>query len=251
MRYFICLSYLGTHYHGWQIQPKHISVQEKVNLALSTALQEEISVMGAGRTDTGVHAKNFIAHFDSEQSISEKKQLIYKLNNLLPQDIAVHHIKSVKDEAHARFDAISRTYEYKITQEKNPFTLNEAYFVKNKLDIDLMNQAAAILFEYKDFKCFAKVKTQVHTHLCSIIEAQWKKDENGLLIFTIKANRFLRNMVRAIVGTMVEIGLGKIALADFKKIIESKQRSNAGKSVPAHALFLIEIDYPQDIYLDL
>lgn len=241
MRYFIELSYNGKKYHGWQIQPDVISIQEKLNFTVSTVLQEKIEVVGAGRTDTGVHAAQMFAHFDTKNEL--KGDITYKLNSLLPHDIIVHEVFSVDTEKHARFNAISRSYEYKIWLGRNPFLLDFSWQLHSQnLNIDLMNAAAKLLLEYTDFQTFSKVKTDVHTYNCDITEAIWK--QNGKeLVFHITANRFLRNMVRAIVGTLVDVGLGKINKDDFRKIIESKNRSNAGLSVPAKGLFLTNINY--------
>ena len=244
MRYLLKLSYLGSQYHGWQKQLDSISVQSQVNHALQTALQEPIDVVGAGRTDTGVHASGYIAHFDSKQDIIDSKKMIFKLNSILPQDIAVHDFKKVHENFHARFDAISRTYEYSIVQVKDPFSLGRSYFVKNKLDINLMQEASNLLFNHKNFKSFSKVKTDVYTFDCDIKKATWHSDGHHL-VFEIAANRFLRNMVRAIVGTLVEVGLGKITIKEFNDIIIAQDRSKAGKSVPAHALVLKNIEYPE------
>ncbi|OBQ54592.1 tRNA pseudouridine(38-40) synthase TruA [Tamlana sp. s12] len=245
MRYFLELSYNGKPYHGWQNQPNAISVQEVIEKALTTILGEKISIMGAGRTDAGVHASQMFAHFDSQMAF-EKEKFLYKLNSYLPLDIAIHDIFRVHDEAHTRFDALSRQYLYRITTKKNVFQFEQSYFVKKPLDVDKMNAASKILFDYEDFQCFSKSNTDVKTYNCEIMKAEWfyKDDE---LHFVIKANRFLRNMVRAIVGTMVNIGLGKIAVEEMHSIIQSKSRSEAGFSVPAHALFLTHIEYPEDI----
>ena len=245
MRYFIELSYNGVAYHGWQNQPNAISVQEVTEKALSTLLKTPISIMGAGRTDTGVHAKQMFAHFDYENDFIKKK-LIYKLNSFLPEDIVIHNIFKVKDESHARFHAISRTYLYRIALKKNPFTHNSTFCFKQDLDLERMKEATKILFQYKDFQCFSKSNTDVKTYNCTIIKAEWVI-VNDELQFTIKADRFLRNMVRAIVGTLITIGLGKMAVDDLHTIIKSKNRSEAGFSVPAHALYLTAVEYPNDI----
>lgn len=241
MRYFIELSYNGKNYHGWQMQPDAISIQEKLNEALSKVWQETIEVVGAGRTDTGVHAKQMFAHFDVQSQV--KEEIVYKLNSILPNDIVVSKLVEVEPEKHARFDAVSRSYEYKIWLGRNPFLLDFSWQIHSQyLDVDAMNQAAKILLKYKDFQSFSKVKTDVHTYNCDIFDAHWKVDKADLT-FYISANRFLRNMVRAIVGTMVDVGLGKISVLDFEEIIKSKNRSNAGLSVPARGLFLTEIKY--------
>ncbi|WP_100612453.1 tRNA pseudouridine(38-40) synthase TruA [Confluentibacter lentus] len=247
MRYFIELSYNGKAYHGWQNQPKSISVQEVIEDSLSKLLSETIAIVGAGRTDTGVHASQMFAHFDTEMAFMED-DLVFKLNSFLPKDIAVHTIFKVKAEAHARFDALSRTYLYRITLKKNVFTFDNVFYVKQDLDVDKMNEASQTLFQYKDFQCFSKSKTDVKTFDCDIMKAEWFF-KDGELHFVIKADRFLRNMVRAIVGTMINIGLGKLNLDDLHHIITSKNRSEAGFSVPAHALYLIEVAYPNNLKL--
>jgi tRNA pseudouridine38-40 synthase len=247
LRYFIELSYNGKNYHGWQNQPNAISVQEVLEKAMSTLLQEQVSVVGAGRTDAGVHASQMFAHFDNEVEFDENN-LMYKLNSFLPNDIAIQNIFKVNPEAHARFDAVSRSYLYRISTSKNVFSSELSYLLNSELDINKMNAACKILFEYKDFQCFSKSKTDVKTYNCTIMEAHWKL-ENDELHFTIKADRFLRNMVRAIVGTMIEIGLGKLKVDHLHTIIKSKNRSEAGFSVPAHGLFLAGIVYPNSIKL--
>ena len=241
MRYFIKLAYNGTNYHGWQYQPNASSVQETMNKAVSTILNTEINVMGAGRTDTGVHAKEMYAHFDFKKSF-EIESVIHKLNSFLPKDITVYDIIPVPAAAHTRFDAVKRTYEYHINTFKDPFLQEQSWYFHQHLDIDLMNQAAQLLFDHTDFQCFSKVNTDVNTFDCTVFEAHWSK-ENEKLIFTISANRFLRNMVRAIVGTLINIGLHKITLTDFDAIIKSKNRDKAGFSVPAHGLYLTKIEY--------
>lgn len=242
MRYFIHLAYNGTRFHGWQIQPNATSVQENLNKAFSVLLQTEINLMGAGRTDTGVHAREMYAHFDSDNSF-DITTLVHKLNSFLPKDIVIYDIIPVHDDAHSRFDATKRTYEYHIHQFKNPFIDELSWYFHQPLDIDLMNQASQLLFNYTDFECFSKVNTDVNTFDCTIFEAYWKRGKNDQLIFTISANRFLRNMVRSIVGTLINVGLHKITLDDFTKIIESKSREKAGFSVPAHGLYLTKIEY--------
>ncbi|WP_439130421.1 tRNA pseudouridine(38-40) synthase TruA [Polaribacter sp.] len=241
MRYFVQLSYHGKNYHGWQIQPDAVSVQEKLNHAISTILQEKIQVVGAGRTDTGVHATQMFAHFDIDKNLDDN--IAYKLNSILPHDIAVQNVFLVDDEKHARFSAISRSYEYKIWLGRNPFLLDVSWQIHSqKPNVNLMNEAAKLLLEYTNFQTFSKVKTEVYTFNCEVTEAYWIQKENELT-FHISANRFLRNMVRAIVGTLVDVGLGKLSIEDFRKIIESKNRSNAGLSVPAKGLFLTKIKY--------
>ncbi|MBL4605966.1 MAG: tRNA pseudouridine(38-40) synthase TruA [Flavobacteriaceae bacterium] len=241
MRYFIELSYKGTNYHGWQIQPDANSVQQEINTAISTILQEEILIVGAGRTDAGVHASQMFAHFNCKKELTNA--FVYKFNAILSNDIVIYALTKVADEKHARFDAVSRSYEYKVWLGRNPFLLETAWQLHQKeLDVEKMNEAASILLEYEDFESFSKVKTDVRTFNCIITEAIWKK-EGQELTFYITANRFLRNMVRAIVGTLVEVGLGKKTVDDFRKVIESKKRSEAGLSVPAHGLFLTEVKY--------
>jgi len=249
-RYFIKLSYNGANYHGWQEQDNSITVQQKINEALSKLLGEEINTIGAGRTDTGVHAKEFYAHFDFSKTLDELeiKQLSFKLNRFLPFDIAINSFIAVKENAHARFDAISRTYQYFVSKTKTPFNKDFSYYVYGKLDIEKMNKAAETLFEYDDFSSFSKSGTQVKTNICKIYHAKWEINDEGLLVFTIKADRFLRNMVRAIVGTLLDVGKEKININDFRNIIENKNRSDAGFSVPAHALFLTIIEYPDNIF---
>jgi len=248
LRYFIQLSYKGTNYCGWQIQPNGITIQEVVTKALSTILNEKIDLTGAGRTDTGVHALYYIAHFDSENtSLHIDNTIIYKLNSFLPKDISIQQIFSVKADANARFDAISRTYLYYIHQQKDPFLEETSWYFPHKLNIDLMNQASDILLLYTDFTSFSKLHTDVKTNNCKIFKSQWTID-NYKLQFEIKADRFLRNMVRAVVGTLIDVGKEKITLDEFIEIIESKNRNNAGISVPAHGLFLASIEYPENIF---
>lgn len=241
MRYFIEFSYHGKNYFGYQIQPKEISVQQELEKALCTILRKEIKTTGAGRTDTGVHAKKMFAHFDTDEVLDNN--LTYKLNSFLPQDIAVSRIFKVKDNAHARFDATFRTYEYYISLQKDPFTQDSSWQIRNrKLEVEKMNEACKILFEYEDFTSFSKLHTDNKTNNCKIYKAFWEC--NGAeLKFTISADRFLRNMVRAIVGTMVEIGNGKIPPQHLKKIIEVKDRSFAGTSAPPQGLFLVDVGY--------
>ncbi|WP_310558110.1 tRNA pseudouridine(38-40) synthase TruA [Flavobacterium sp.] len=241
MRYFIKLAYNGTNYHGWQYQPNAPSVQETLNKSLSVVLNSEVNLMGAGRTDTGVHAKEMFAHVDFE-TLFEIKSLVHKLNSYLPKDIVIYDIIPVHNEAHARFDATKRTYEYHINTFKDVFSQDGSWYYHQELDIDIMNEASKLLFNHTDFQCFSKVNTDVNTFYCTIFEAYWRQ-ESDKLVFTISANRFLRNMVRAIVGTLVYVGLHKITLEDFNSIIVSKNRNEAGFSVPAHGLYLTKIEY--------
>ena len=242
MRYFIELSYKGTVYHGWQIQPDANSVQEEINKAISIILQEEINIVGAGRTDAGVHASQMFAHFDSLKELNGNH--VYKFNSVLPNDIVIHSLSEVGEDAHARFDASSRSYEYHIWLGRNAFSLDTSWqwYQQQELDVITMNKAASVLLEYTDFECFSKVKTDVKTFNCTVTHAEWKQ-EGQKLTFYISANRFLRNMVRAIVGTLLEVGQGKKSVEDFRKVIESKKRSEAGLSVPAQGLFLTEVKY--------
>ena len=243
-RYFIHMAYNGSRYHGYQIQPHSNSVQATVEQCLSLKLGQTVSITGCGRTDTGVHARNYYAHFDMEQELKDTEALAHQMNAFLPEDIVIYRIWQVAPEMHARFDAVSRTYHYYITRTKNPFHINDAYFLYGDLNIAKMQEAADMLFEYEDFTSFSKVHTQVKTNNCKIMEARWL-EQDGLLVFRIKADRFLRNMVRAIVGTLLEIGKGRMTLEEFRAVIERKDRCEAGTSVPAHALFLEEVEYNQ------
>ncbi|MGC1515345.1 MAG: tRNA pseudouridine(38-40) synthase TruA [Maribacter sp.] len=245
MRYFIQFSYFGGAYHGWQNQPNATTVQELLEAAMTKLLNAPISLMGAGRTDTGVHAKEMYAHFEVDTFKSIPK-FIFRLNSFLPDDIAVQRIFEVADEAHARFDAVERTYTYVIMTTKDPFLMNSAYFVKKKLDIDQMNKAATMLLGKKDFECFSKTKTDVYTHICDLKTARWTQ-EKDFLVFTITADRFLRNMVRAIVGTLLNVGTGKYSADYVNTILKSRDRSKAGTSVPAKGLYLTSITYPNTI----
>ena len=245
MRYFAELSYLGKNYHGWQIQPNAISVQEVVQKSLSTILRTPIEVVAAGRTDAGVHASQMFIHFDTEVNI-DSEVYCYKMNALLPDDIVFHKIFPVNKEAHTRFDAIKRSYEYRILLGRSPFTTDTEWQINQQLNIDAMNQAAKYLLDFTDFKCFSRSKTDVRTYNCDITRAEFVVNGNQL-VFYISADRFLRNMVRAIVGTLYAVGLGKMMPETIKEIINSKERSNAGASAPAHGLFLTEIIYPENI----
>lgn len=245
MRYFIQFSYHGKRYHGFQIQPNAITVQEVLQNALSLILKEVVQISAAGRTDAGVHAKVMVAHFDCG-SVLESAPLVYRLNAFLPSDLAVQDVFPVPDSAHARFDALERTYEYWITDKKDPFLFHGAHYVKYPLNIALMNKAASILVGEKDFECFSKSNTDVKTYRCDLRSAIWTAD-NGKLVFTIRSDRFLRNMVRAVVGTLINVGLGKTPLEEISAILESKDRSRAGVSVPAKGLYLTAIKYPDNI----
>ncbi|MBR5957150.1 MAG: tRNA pseudouridine(38-40) synthase TruA [Salinivirgaceae bacterium] len=246
MRYFLILDYNGANYCGWQRQPGQDTVQERIEKALSTLLRHETEITGAGRTDTGVHARNYVAHFDSDvETLHTDADFLYKLNCILPFDINIQRIARMHTEAHARFDATRRTYKYYITTRKDVFRYPLTHRAKN-LDIEKMNAAAAKLLKYTDFTSFSKLNTDVKTNNCTIFEAKWA-EANGEFVFTITANRFLRNMVRAIVGTLIEVGYGKLTTADFCRIIEAKDRGQAGTSAPAQALFLEKIEYPYEV----
>ncbi len=245
MRYFVFFAYNGAGYHGWQSQPNALTVQQEMEQAFEKLLQEPIALTAAGRTDAGVHASFMVAHFDTSNSLPEN--LCFLLNQYLSDAISIDRIQNVSDSAHARFDALSRTYQYTISSVKNPFRYPYQYYIKGSLDLAQMNASAALLLEYEDFECFSKVNTDVKTFMCQIEKAHWESLENQY-IFTIKANRFLRNMVRAIVGTLIEIGQGKRTLDSLHKTLRSKDRSQAGYSVPAHALFLTDIEYPKTLF---
>jgi tRNA pseudouridine38-40 synthase len=248
LRYFIELSYKGTFYHGWQVQPNAISIQESLNKALTTVFRRTIDVVGAGRTDAGVHAEQLFAHVDLNEDF-DNNDIVYKLNSLLPSDIVIQNIVATSDVAHARFDATSRSYEYRIFLGRNPFLVDTTWqLINKKLNVDKMNEASQILLTYSDFKSFSKTKTDVKTYNCDVRKAVWIQSGN-VLTFYITADRFLRNMVRAIVGTLLEVGLEKITLEKFKEIIESRERCNAGTSAPAKGLFLTQVTYPKTIFI--
>ena len=242
-RYFVTLSYDGTRYHGWQIQPNGVSVQERLQEALSTLLRESIAVTGAGRTDAGVHARKMVAHFDWKGDAIDGQQLAYKLNRLLPYDIAISKVEMVSEDMHARFSATSRMYRYYIHTTKDPFQRAYSCEIHYPLDFAKMNDAARILMTYEDFGAFCKSGADVKTTLCQVTKAEWVQTSPTTWYFEIRANRFLRNMVRAVVGTLIEVGRGRLSLDDFKKVIEGKHRSDAGESMPGNALFLEDIVY--------
>jgi tRNA pseudouridine38-40 synthase len=242
MRYFITFSYDGTAYHGWQIQPHSLSVQEELQKAMSILLRKPMEVVGAGRTDTGVHARKMVAHFDYDEEV-DCPQLVYKLNKLLPRDIAVQQVEPVAEDMHARFSAKSRTYHYFVHMGKNPFLRSYSWQVYGNIDFELMNQAASVLMEYKDFTSFSKVNTDTKTNDCTITEAHWDRVGEEQWCFTITANRFLRNMVRAIVGTLMEVGRGRMTIEQLRRVIDAKDRCCAGDSVPGNALFLVQVKY--------
>jgi tRNA pseudouridine38-40 synthase len=249
LRYFIYISYKGTSYHGWQVQPNSLTVQKLLDEALSTILSENIYTTGAGRTDAGVHALIFCAHFDSvSPDLATNKKMIHKLNSFLPKDISVTSVRKVKPDANARFSALSRTYKYFISKEKDPFSEDSTWYLHGDINIKEMNKASALLLKHSDFTSFCRLHSDVKTNICRIYMAKWITNGNQI-VFTIKADRFLRNMVRAIVGTMIEIGFGKIDLMKFDNIINSKDRCKAGKSAPAKGLFLTDIEYPDEIFI--
>ena len=241
-RYFIWLSYDGTNYHGWQVQPNGISVQGELQRVLSTLLRQDISITGAGRTDAGVHARVMAAHFDFEGEV-DCQQLAYKMNRMLPQDIVVDRIEEVSIDMHARFSATERTYHYYIHTRKDPFLRHYSCEIHYPLDFAAMNEAGRILTTYEDFGAFCKAHSDVKTTLCHVTRAEWIQTGENTWYFVITANRFLRNMVRAVVGTLVDVGRGRLSLEDFRKVIEGKKRSDAGDSMPGNALFLEDVKY--------
>ena len=241
-RYFLHLSYDGTNYHGWQVQPNGNSIQAEINRAVSILCGVETEVTGAGRTDAGVHARQMVAHFDTEKEFSDPTDAVYKLNRMLPQDISILSLQEVSADMHARFSATSRTYRYYIHTARDPFLRHYSWRIPFTLDVNLMNEAASHLLHYTDFTSFSKLHTDVKTNDCTITRAEWITTDDTL-VFTITANRFLRNMVRAIVGTLVDVGRGQLSVDDFCNIIERRNRQDAGMSVPANALFLEEITY--------
>ncbi|MBL6591302.1 MAG: tRNA pseudouridine(38-40) synthase TruA [Flavobacteriaceae bacterium] len=241
MRYFLEISFDGSNYHGWQKQPKSQTIQQTIEDCISILLKDKINIVSAGRTDSGVHAKEMIAHFDYKNKL-DLIGFTHRLDSFLPHDISVNKIFQVNHESHARFSAISRLYEYHISQKKNPLLHKRVFQFKNHLDINLMNKAAKILCKHQDFESFSKSNSDVKTFNCNIMNARWESN-NDILIFSIKADRFLRNMVRAVVGTLIEVGIGKITVDDFEKIILKKNRKFAGYSVPACGLYLCKIEY--------
>jgi tRNA pseudouridine38-40 synthase len=246
-RYFIELSFKGTRYHGWQQQPNAVSVQAQIEEALKKLVRENIRITGAGRTDTGVHARHFVAHIDCDHSVlHDRTRFLYKMNALLPSDIAIHDIYPVRSDAHARYSALSRTYEYTISTAKDPFELDFSWNYSVFLDVSAMNHAAGMLLHVTDFTSFSKLHSNVRTNTCHIREAEWNV-RGSKLVFRIRADRFLRNMVRALVGTLVDVGRGKISREEFNGILEGRNRNLAGVSAPAEGLALVAIEYPQDI----
>jgi tRNA pseudouridine38-40 synthase len=250
-RFFIRIAYDGSHFHGWQRQPNAKTIQQTLEEAMSMMLRSPILLTGAGRTDTGVHADEFVAHFDFSPWLTEveREKLVFQLNRYLGGEITFSEILEVRNDAHARFSVLSRTYRYCIAREENPFRRNFTYYLYGDIDLNLLNQGAQFIMGYDDFTSFSKVDTDTKTNICKISEARWELDGSELA-FTITADRFLRNMVRAIVGTLLNLGKGKISMKDLKEIIESKNRSNAGESAPAKGLTLQRINYPEDIYMN-
>ena len=246
-RYFIELAFKGTEFHGWQIQPNAVSVQECLEKALKTITREAIAVTGAGRTDTGVHASYYVAHIDSGNLNLDHPDFVHKLNSFLNKDVVIFSISKVQADAHARFNAISRTYQYHMNLRKDPFGRETSWYFFRQPDLNLMNEANRILFDYTDFTSFSKLHSDVKSNNCKIYLAEWTQSGTNI-IFTVKADRFLRNMVRALVGTILEVGLGKISLDEFRAIIERKDRGAAGLSVPAQGLFLTDVEYPETIF---
>lgn len=244
-RYFIKLAFDGTQYHGWQVQENAITVQQELTTALAVILKTKVEITGCGRTDTGVHASEFFAHFDSKKDLGATEKLVYQLNSMIPDSIIVFFIRKVNEKLHARFSATKRTYKYFINKNRNPFNKSFEYVLNKDFDIEAMNTACKVLMKYSDFSCFSKSHTEVNNNICRIYEAYWVYS-GGQLVFTITGNRFLRNMVRAIVGTMFEIGTEKIGLTEFRKILEKGNRSDAGASVPAMGLFLTKVTYPEN-----
>lgn len=250
MRYFLYLSYNGKNFNGWQRQPSAPSVQQAVEKALSTLLGTQTEVTGAGRTDTGVHAKYYVAHFDAPRPVAERDDFLYHLNALTGPDIAVFGLRAVRDDAHARFDAVSREYTYHIIPEKNPFRRDTSWQYYVPLDCEAMNLAAAVLPLHDDFTSFAKLNSGNKTNICHVADARWSRLADGEMIFEIRSDRFLRNMIRALVGTMVDVGRGKITAERFEQILLSRDLSLSSASAPACGLFLTDVRYPDEIYKD-
>ena len=247
-RYFIYFSYDGAAYHGWQVQPNAVTVQQVLEDALAKLVRQPVPLMGAGRTDAGVNAASMVAHGDFPCEV-DCAQLVYKLNRILPPDIAVSSVRRVRDDAHARFDALSRRYCYRVVTAKSPFVRNYACRVASDIDFEAMNRAAELLYGYTDFTSFSKLHTDVKTNNCKVTFAQWRQVGESEWLFEIEADRFLRNMVRAIVGTLLLVGRGKLDIDGFRAVIENKARGEAGDSAPGEALFLVNVEYPNDIFL--
>ena len=249
LRYFLEIAYDGTHYHGWQEQRNARGIQEVIADALSLLLKSRIPITGSGRTDTGVHALQQVAHIDLPEPV-DTDHLLHRLNRFLPGDIAIHRIYRVKDDAHARYSATARTYEYRITGIKDPFLAGRAWYLRTPPDLPLMNEASAMLLDYKDFEAFSRVKTDVKNFRCDLSYARWIPD-GPLYRFNIRSDRFLRGMVRTLVGTLVDLSFGKISLDQFRKIIVRKDRRQAGPAAPAHGLYLLKVEYPVDLLVKL
>ena len=243
MRYFITLSYDGTRYHGWQIQPEGVTVQQLLQDALATLLRQHVTVVGAGRTDAGVHARQMVAHIDVDGEINDVDQLTYKLNRFLPYDISIQNVRLVNDDMHARFSAVRRRYRYFIHTKKDPFKKKYSCELHYELDYELMNVAAAQLKTYSDFGAFCKSHSDVKTTVCTVTKAHWVEYEPNAWYFEIEANRFLRNMVRAVVGTLIEVGRHRMSLSQFDQVVREGRRTGAGESMPANALFLESVEY--------
>ena len=248
MRYFLDIAYNGARYHGWQLQNNAHTLQAEVEEGLGKLFRQPIRITGSGRTDTGVHAEQQLVHFDVEQEL-EIEPWLYKINAVLPPDIWAKSLRPVKPDVHARFSAQSRRYEYRISRHKDPFRQKLVYYFPRPLDVEKMNQAAVLMLQWEDFECFSKIHTNVKHFRCNVWEARWEEEEDGL-VFYVAANRFLRNMVRAIVGTLLQVGQDRMSVQEFQEVLESRDRSKAGRSAPADGLFLVEVKYPEDIYLD-
>ncbi|MDQ3292660.1 MAG: tRNA pseudouridine(38-40) synthase TruA [Bacteroidota bacterium] len=248
MRYFLEIAYDGTNYHGWQIQPNAVTVQQVLNDCLSTILRETIETIGSGRTDTGVHAEQQFVHFDVTRTL-DKEEACYRFNRILPHDIAVKNIYEVSPEAHARFDAVARTYEYRICLNNNPFLHAYSHYLSRKPNIEAMNEAAEMLLGFEDFTTFSKVKGETKHYKCQMYYAHWELREDDMLIFTIRANRFLRGMVRLIVGTLLDVGSEKLTISDFKEVVSSQDRRQSSGAAPAAGLFLTRVEYPENYFL--
>ena len=249
MRYFLRFAYDGTAFHGSQRQPNGVTVQETMEQALAMIFREPIPLTFAGRTDAGVHAREMYAHFDIGCQLPDAGHICFRLNGILPDSIAIFDIFPVTDEAHARFSAVRRTYEYHIVDHKDPFLCQQATRVRPGLDFDAMNEAAQLLIGKQDFASFCRTNTDVKTTICDLTRAEWRELGNGHAVFTIAADRFLRNMVRAVVGTLFEVGRGKMTKEQFAEVITQHNRCAAGDSAPAEGLFLVQIDYPQELFL--
>jgi tRNA pseudouridine38-40 synthase len=247
MRYFIEFSYKGTAYNGWQKQNNALGVQQVLEEAMQKILRAPIEITGSSRTDTGVHAEQQFAHFDTVNPIQDLQKAVHSLNGLIPYDIAVQRLIPVAEDLNSRFAATYRRYEYRMVHAKNPFLVNLSYLNRSELNVEKMNEAAAFLLIHKDFESFSKIHTSVNNFRCTITEARWF-ERDGMLIFSVKANRFLRGMVRALVGTLLQVGIGKISVDDFEKIILAKSRKQAGPQAPAEGLFLVEVGYPDNLF---